>query len=145
MGASTALSSPHVHKKEEVCTTNAAIKEKEELGTRGTQGFCDTKIPAQAQEEDRLFPSSPHQGKPGNIRGVFTLAWGPRQEVCAAFSKASSKRVVRETSTGDLNLKRNWKTRDSKHTLIRSLHSSIESWPKSDIKWKTWYFWTQCV
>lgn len=78
-----------------------------------------------AQEEDRLFPSSPHQRKPGNIRGVTTLAWGPRQEVRAAFSKASSKRLVRETSAGDLNLKRNWKTRDSKHTLIRSLHSSI--------------------
>ena len=67
----------------------------------------------------------PHQRKPGNIRGVSTLAWGPTQEVCAAFSKASSKRLVRETSAGDLNLKRNWKTRDSKHTLIRSLHSSI--------------------
>ena len=104
--------------------TNAAIKEKEELGTRGTQGFCDTKIPA-GTGRGQTLPSSPHQRKPGNIRGVTALAWGPRQEVRAAFSKASSKRLVRETSAGDLNLKRNWKTRDSKHTLIRSLHSSI--------------------
>lgn len=83
------------------------MKEKE-VGTRGTQGFCDTKIPSQAQEEDRLFPSSPHQRKPENIRGVSTLAWGPRQEVCAAFSKVSSKRLVRGTSAGDLNFKRNF-------------------------------------
>ena len=102
VGASTGLSSPHVHKKEEVCTTNAAIKEKEELGTRSTQGFCDTKIPAQAQEEDRLFPSSPSEeawehpwslylGLGPNTGSVCCLFKGLKQEACEGDKRRRPK------------------------------------------------------
>ena len=93
MGASTALSSPHIHKKEEVCMTNAAIKEKEELGTRGTQGFCDTKIPAgtgrgqtlpqfPTSEEAWEHPWSHHLGLGPKAGSACCLFKGLKQEAC---------------------------------------------------------------
>lgn len=105
--------------------TNAAIKEKEELGTRGTQGFCDTKIPAPAQEEGRLFPSSPRQRSREHPL-ASTLAWGPRQgSVCCLFKGLKQEacegdKCRRPKSQKKLEIKR------FKHTLIRSLHSSKE-------------------
>ena len=106
--------------------TNAAMKEKE-VRTRGTQGFCDTKIPAQAQEEDRLFPSSPHQRKPGNICCLH-LGLGPNTgSVCCVFKGLKQEACGGNKHRGPKFQKKLWKIRDSKHTLIRPLCSNIES------------------
>lgn len=97
--------------------TNAAIKEKEELGTRGTQGFCDTKIPARHRKRADFFPSSPRQ-RSREHRSLH-LGLGPKAgSVCCLF-----KGLKQEACEGDKcrrpKSQKKLENKRLKHTLIR--------------------------